>query len=241
MMQSSRGPDRGADGYKCNVSLTMADWYPTRLKFFPCPHGRQALPVPFSTKVDLWSNNYPLISLSGWLWKFRCLDKVGQPFEAFPNSGAWLFLKVGPILRPSWKNEFWHDWGEKNFEIQNILDGKFFENCCPNFRDAWVPQGHVDPAVRWFQWSRFDHVSASEWLYSQLSGVNHNDWQGVRFWSVFRVSRDVSLAAFSFFHHWRLVIPLSLYKIKLTTISFRWNATYLLEAWLRRCCPSNSL
>jgi hypothetical protein len=34
-------------------------------------------------------------------------------------------------------------------------------------------------------------VSVSEWLYEWLSAVSHNDWPGVGFRSIFRVSRGV--------------------------------------------------
>jgi hypothetical protein len=49
------------------------------------------------------------------------------------------------------------------FFFENTLGGKIFEFPPKRFRDSWLARGDVDHLMRRIAWSRFGHVSESEW------------------------------------------------------------------------------
>ena len=72
--------------------------------------------------------------------KFPCLDDYGNSnvlkkwiklswISLFPRLG--LLLRLDRVPRPSWKNKFRLDWGEKILNFKNSLGGKVFEFCRP--------------------------------------------------------------------------------------------------------------
>jgi hypothetical protein len=56
------------------------------------------------------------------------------------------------------------------FFLREHLGGKIFEFLPKRFRDAWLARGDVGHLMRRIAWSRFGHVSESEWS----KGDRHN-------------------------------------------------------------------
>jgi hypothetical protein len=68
------------------------------------------------------------------------------------------------------------------FFFENTLGGKIFEFPPKRFRDSWLARGDVDHLMHRIAWSRFGHVSESEWS----KGGYHNYRPDVGSRSVFR-------------------------------------------------------
>ena len=60
-------------------------------------------------------------------------EKMDQTFEAHPNFGTWMVLEAWLNSRPCRKNKFRLNQGWKILNFENILGGKNFEFCRPNF------------------------------------------------------------------------------------------------------------
>jgi hypothetical protein len=105
--------------------------------------------------------------------QFPCLEDYGnlcvlhrmdQTLKAYPNSGDSKAFEACLYEGTCWSRRKFF----LNFD-EYIWAGKFLNFPAKKFRDALVARGGVDHLMRRFQWSRFGHVSDSEWSYGRPS------------------------------------------------------------------------
>jgi hypothetical protein len=95
------------------------------------------------------------------LWKFSCVMENGS------NSQNMLTRTRGLVGFPS--SLFFFFFFFFFFFRRVHLGGKIFEFPPKRFRDVWLARGDIRHLMRRSVWSRFGHVSKSEWSKGRLS------------------------------------------------------------------------